>query len=113
MHRGTCIILGGPREYMQGVCEICAQNRFREPSGLLVECLTRDRGAAGSFLSGVTALRKTRPCFTNKHNIIGSILLQHGGSMISGKGVHIYKGVCLRVALLILSHFHKYPMAMK
>ena len=28
----------------------------RERSGLVVECLTRDRGAAGSSLTGVTAL---------------------------------------------------------
>ena len=27
-----------------------------EPSGSVVECLTRDRGAAGSSLTGVTAL---------------------------------------------------------
>ena len=29
---------------------------FREHSGSLVECLTRDRGAAGSSFTGVTAL---------------------------------------------------------
>ena len=29
---------------------------FRERSGSVVECLTRDRGAAGSSLTGVTAL---------------------------------------------------------
>ena len=29
---------------------------FRERSGSVVECLTRDRDAAGSSLSGVTAL---------------------------------------------------------
>ena len=34
-----------------------------------------------------------------------------GGSSISGKGVHMYKGV--RFALLILSHFLKYPTKMK
>ena len=28
----------------------------RERSGLVVECLTRDRGAAGSSLTGVTVL---------------------------------------------------------
>ena len=52
----------------------------REHSGSVVECLTRDREAAGSSLTGVTALwslskthlselstgstRKTRPCLT-------------------------------------------------
>ena len=30
--------------------------RLRERSGSAVECLTRDRGAAGSSLTGVTAL---------------------------------------------------------
>ena len=29
---------------------------FRERSGSVVECLTRDRGAVGSSLTGVTAL---------------------------------------------------------
>ena len=54
----------------------------KECSGSLVECLTRDRGAAGSSLTGVTALwslsrhiypslvlvqpRKTRPCLTGR-----------------------------------------------
>ena len=45
---------------------------------IVVECLTRDRGAAGSSLTGVTALlsfypslvlvqpRKTRPCLTER-----------------------------------------------
>ena len=32
------------------------QHPVRERSGLVVECLTRDRGAAGSSLTGVTAL---------------------------------------------------------
>ena len=31
-------------------------NSIRERSGSVVECLTRDRGAAGSSLTGVTAL---------------------------------------------------------
>ena len=31
-------------------------NRVMKPSGSVVECLTRDRGAAGSSLTGVTAL---------------------------------------------------------
>ena len=31
-------------------------NFFRERSGSVVECLTRDRRAAGSSLTGVTAL---------------------------------------------------------
>ena len=30
--------------------------RLREGSGSVVECLTRDRGAAGSILRGVTVL---------------------------------------------------------
>ena len=34
------------------VCTSCG----RERSGSVVECLTRDRGAAGSSLTGVTAL---------------------------------------------------------
>ena len=52
----------------------------RERSGSVVECLTRDRGAAGSSLTSVTALwslsiypslvlvqpRKTRPCLTER-----------------------------------------------
>ena len=53
-----------------------------ERCGSVVECLTRDRGASGSSLTGVTALgprarniypslvlvqpRKTRPCLTEK-----------------------------------------------
>ena len=55
---------------------------FRERSGSVVECLTQDRGAAGSSLTGVTALwslskshypslvlvqlRKTRSCLTER-----------------------------------------------
>ena len=55
---------------------------FGERSGSVVECLTRDRGAAGSSLSGVTALwslskthfsslvlvqpRKNCPCLTKR-----------------------------------------------
>ena len=35
------------------VSEACV---FRECSGSVVECLTRDRGATGSTLTGVTAL---------------------------------------------------------
>ena len=31
-------------------------NDYRERSGSVVECLTRDRGAAGSSLTGVTVL---------------------------------------------------------
>ena len=31
-------------------------NAVRERSGSVVECLTRDRGAAGSSLTGVTVL---------------------------------------------------------
>ena len=34
-----------------------------------------------------------------------------GGSRVSGKGVHMYKG--MGSAFLILSHFLKYPMKMK
>ena len=52
---------------------------YKERSGSVVECLTRDRGAAGSSLTGVTAFwslrhiypsfvlvqpMKTRPCLT-------------------------------------------------
>ena len=46
-------------------------------------------------------------------NIYLSIYLSfyRGGSMISGKGVHMYKGVGF--ALLILSNFILYPMKMK
>ena len=39
-----------------------------------------------------------------------------GGSRISGKGVHIYSGVCVcggGFDLLILSPFLKYPIKMK
>ena len=59
-----------------------AQYLRRERSGSVVECLTRDQGAAGSSLSGVTALcpsarhinpslvlvqpRKTHPYITEK-----------------------------------------------
>ena len=35
---------------------LALQARCRERSGLVVECLTRDRGAAGSSLTGVTPL---------------------------------------------------------
>ena len=54
---------------------------LRERSGSVVECLTRDKGAAGSSLTGATVLwslskniypslvlvqpRKTRPCLTD------------------------------------------------
>ena len=34
----------------------CLQLLSRECSGSVVECLTRDRGAAGSSLTGVSAL---------------------------------------------------------
>ena len=37
--------------------------------------------------------------------------IYRGGSWISGKGVHMYKGAGF--AFLILSHFLKYPMNMK
>ena len=37
---------------MSELCKI----RNRERSGSVVECLTRDRGAAGSSLNGITAL---------------------------------------------------------
>ena len=40
-------------------------------------------------------------------------LVCSGGSRISGKGVHICKGVGGRLALLIISHFLRYPMKMK
>ena len=59
-----------------------ADYSHRERSGSVVECLTRDRRAAGSSLTGVTALcpwarhinpslvlvrpRKTRPCITER-----------------------------------------------
>ena len=59
-----------------------AQVGCMERSGTVEECLTRDRGAAGSSLTGVTALcpwarhinpslvlvqpRKTRPCITKR-----------------------------------------------
>ena len=42
-----------PEGYM--FCVICRSVR-RERSGLVVECLTRDREAAGLGLTGVTAL---------------------------------------------------------
>ena len=32
----------------------------------MVECLTGDRGAPGSSLTGVTVLWKTRPCLTER-----------------------------------------------
>ena len=37
------------------VCFKC-NNRSREGSGSVVECLTQDRGSAGTSLTGVTAL---------------------------------------------------------
>ena len=58
-----------------------ASRKERERSGLVAECLTRDREAAGSSLTGDTALwslskthpslvlvqpRKTRPCLTER-----------------------------------------------
>ena len=49
---------------------------MREVSGSVEACFTRDRGAAGSSLTGITALwslslvlvqpRKTRPCLTER-----------------------------------------------
>ena len=42
-----------------GACSIraCSISKLRERSGSVVECLTRDRRAAGSSLTGVTALQ--------------------------------------------------------
>ena len=37
-------------------CTLANNEGPREPSGSVVECLTRDRGATGSSLTGVTAL---------------------------------------------------------
>ena len=70
-------------------------------SGSVVECLTRDRGAAGSSLTSVTALwslskqiypslvlvqpRKTRPCLTER------LLMGRKVSKQTNKHVHIEK----------------------
>ena len=72
----------------------------REGSGSVVECLTRDRGAAGSSLTGVTALwswarhiyhslvlvqpRKTCPCLTER------LLMGHKESNQTNKTNKIY-----------------------
>ena len=40
----------------QGLCKESLFTCVRERSGSVVECLTRDRGAAGSSLTGVTVL---------------------------------------------------------
>ena len=66
--------------YIQGL--ITSSTKVWERSGSVVECLTRDRGAAGSSLTRVTGLwalskniypslvlvvpRKTRPCLTER-----------------------------------------------
>ena len=39
-----------------------------EPSGSVVECLTRDRGAAGSSLTGVTALWSLSKTHLSRHS---------------------------------------------
>ena len=60
--------------------QLCSNTQTRERNGSVVECLTRDRGATGLSLTGVTALwslsktyypslvlvqpRKTCPCLT-------------------------------------------------
>ena len=66
-----------------GVAKILITPTDRECSGSVVECLTWDQGAAGSSLTGITALwsfkarhiypslvlvqpRKTRPCLTER-----------------------------------------------
>ena len=38
------------------IITIAQTTRFREPSGSVVECLTRDKRASGSSLTSVTAL---------------------------------------------------------
>ena len=40
----------------RGVTGYIFQNKIWECSGYVVECLSRDRGAVGSRLTGVTAL---------------------------------------------------------
>ena len=47
---------GGSRERVQGVPSNPSPPPVWERSGSVVECLTRDRGAASSSLTGVTAL---------------------------------------------------------
>ena len=42
--------------YIMAICVLCLFLRVRERNGSVVECLTRDREAAGSSLTGVTAV---------------------------------------------------------
>ena len=53
--------LGSSLIWVHSVCNVGYEStqtdeRSRERSGLVVECLTKDRGAAGSSLTSVTAL---------------------------------------------------------
>ena len=48
-----------------------ASNQIRERSGSLIECLTRDRVAAGSSLTGITVL-----CPSARHNNPSLVLVQ-------------------------------------
>ena len=54
------LTLSDSGEILSSVGDLCKQFRprsgSRERSGSMVECLTRDRGVAGSSLTGVTAL---------------------------------------------------------
>ena len=51
-----CVILAFPgHTYLLFVVTFTEIHVFRQRSGSVVECLTRDRGAAGSSLTGVTA----------------------------------------------------------
>ena len=47
-------------------------------------------------------------------SVVLLLIVARGGSRFSGKGVVMYKGLCVwGVALLILSIFLKYPMKIK
>ena len=56
--------------------------------------------------------RQSETFLFNKVSTLYSTVTYRGGTMISGKWVHMYKGVG-GVTLLTLSSFIKYPMKMK
>ena len=57
--RSTKVLVAGVREKFNKVCiksVISLPARVREHSGSVVECLTRDQGAMGLSLTGITAM---------------------------------------------------------
>ena len=68
-----------------------------ERSGSVVECLTRDRGAAGSSLIGNTALcplaRCKKFCLGGFENNTGADQPAHTSSLISTSVIHLFESI--------------------